>query len=302
MTDPRDPSPAASPSAPTVSVVMPVGAIDDSVTEQLDALADQSFSEPWELVLSVNAPGQSAHRVLTDHRVHGVAAVRIIDSSAVRSAAHARNAGAAAASTPLLAFCDSDDLCEPTWLAAIVRALGAHEAVGGHLDEQRLSPPGQERWRPPATPGDLPAFLGHRYPVSANMGVRAEAFAKVNGFPVGYTRCEDIAFGWLLEDAGIELAYAPDAVVHYRHRPGLWTMIRQHHYYGVGMTEVLVRQGIPGAGTGADGASLMRPNAQRVTQRSFIHILRRGAIASGRVRGLVQERILTRDTTDDARR
>lgn len=288
--------------APVVSVVMPVGSIDALVGEQLDALADQHFAEPWELVLSVNAPGESTNRALGDHRIHRVAAVRIIDSSEVRSAAHARNAGAAAASAPLLAFCDSDDICEPTWLAAIVGALADHDAVGGHLDETRLSPPGQERWRPPATPGDVPAFLGHRYPVSANMGVRAEVFAKVGGFPVGYTRGEDIAFGWLLEDVGVDLAYAPEAIVHYRHRPGLWTMIRQHHQYGVGMAEVLIRQGIPGAGSGGGGASVLRPNAQRVTQRSFIHILRRGAIASGRVRGLVQERMFTRGARGGVRR
>lgn len=281
---------------------MPVGSIDEFVTDQLDALADQRFDEPWELVLSVNAPGECANRVLTEHRIHGVAAVQIIDSSAVRSAAHARNAGAAVAAAPLLAFCDSDDICEPTWLATIVAALAVHDAVGGHLDETRLSPPGQERWRPPATPGDVPAFLGHRYPVSANMGVRAKVFESVGGFPVGYTRGEDIAFGWLLEDAGVDLAYEPDAIVHYRHRPGLWTMIRQHHHYGIGMAEVLVRQGVPGTDPAGGRASLMRPNSQRVTQRSFIHILRRGAIASGRVRGLVQERLFTRGARGGVRR
>lgn len=276
--------------SPTVSVIMPIGAIDEFLPHQLDALAVQTYDRPWELVLSMNSPGQTSHPGVTDHGLHPLATRRIVDSSSTRSAAYARNAGAAAATAPLLVFCDADDICEPTWLASLVEALATSAAVGGHLDEQRLSPPGQERWRPPATPGDVPAYLGHRYPVSANMGTTREAFAAVGGFPEGFTRCEDIAFGWALEDAGIELGYAADAVVHYRHRPGLLTMIRQHHFYGIGMTEVIARQGLPNS-NGSSGGALFQANSQRVTQRSIIHILRRGAIASGRLRGIVQERL-----------
>lgn len=273
--------------APVISVVIPVGGVDDLLAEQLSALAGQDIDEPWELVLSMNQPGpHPTADALVPHR-HRLGTVRVVDSSGRREAAHARNVGARAASAPLLAFCDADDVVEPDWLSALLVALGEHAAVGGHLDETRLSPPGQERWRPPATPGELPAFLGHPYPVSANVAVRREAFDAVGGFAEGLTRCEDIAFGWALADAGIEVAYVPDAVVHYRHRPGLWTMIRQHHLYGIGMTEVIVRQGRPG---GDAGGGLLQANNQRVTRRSVIHILRRGAIASGRVRGLLRER------------
>ncbi|MFN8051583.1 MAG: glycosyltransferase [Acidimicrobiales bacterium] len=293
---------------PAVSVVIPIGGIDEFLPEQLCALAAQDFDRPFELILSMNQAGLVHDPAVADPPLHPLATLRVVDSSTERSAAHARNVGARAAHAPLLAFCDADDIVEPNWLSALVDELGRHEVVGGFLDERRLSPAGQERWRPPATPGELPAYLGHAYPVSANMAARRSAFDAVGGFTEGLTRCEDIAFGWALADAGIELAYAPDAVVHYRHRPGLWTMVRQHHMYGIGMSEVIVRQGLPGRG-GPDGEGGHRPgllaaNKQRVTQRSLIHILRRGAIASGRVRGLVQERarLLTRrDAAQPAR-
>jgi len=277
---------------------MPIGGIDEFLPAQLHALASQEYDHPWELVLSINQPGMSTDARVTGAELHPMATLTVLDSSSERSAAHARNAGAAAAAATALAFCDADDLVEPTWLAAITGALADHPVVGGHLDETHLSPPGQERWRPPATPGDLPSYLGHRYPVSANMGARREAFEAVGGFVEGLTRCEDIAFGWDLADAGIELAYVPEAVVQYRHRPGLWTMIRQHHYYGIGMTEVIERRGLPG---GDRPTGLLAANKQRVTQRSVIHILRRGAIASGRIRGLVQERLTRRRGTQPPR-
>ena len=283
---------------PVVSVVMPIGGIDEFLPQQLDALAEQDFDQPWELVLSMNQPGTTRDPAVAAARLHPLATSLIVDSSDERSAAHARNVGARAATAKLLAFCDADDIVEPTWLRALVESLGSHAAVGGYLDERRLSPPGQERWRPPATPDELPSYLGHRYPVSANMATTREAFDAVDGFVEGLTRCEDIAFGWALADAGIDLAYAPDAVVHYRHRPGLWTMVRQHHYYGIGMTEVIERHGLPG---GAQPSGLLQANKQRVTQRSVIHILRRGAIASGRLRGLAQERLTRRHRTQAAR-
>jgi cellulose synthase/poly-beta-1,6-N-acetylglucosamine synthase-like glycosyltransferase len=277
--------------SPVVSVVIPVGGVDDYLVQQLDALAGQRFDRPWEVVLSMNQPGTVDDASVRGHRLHPLASLVVVDSSDEQSAAHARNVGAKSASAGLLAFCDADDIVEPTWLGEMVDALDDHPVVGGYLDERRLSPPGQERWRPPATPGDLPSYLGHRYPVSANLAARRDAFDSVGGFTEGLTRCEDIAFGWALADAGIELGYAPDAVVHYRHRPGLWTMIRQHHFYGIGMTEVILRQGLPGSRSdGATAPGMLAANRQQVTQRSVIHLFRRGAIASGRVRGLVQER------------
>lgn len=288
MNLPAPAEPGSSGPAPVVSVVIPVGGVDECFDEQIAALADQLFDQPWEVVLSVNQPGLTARKEFRSLPLHPKATKVVVDSSDVRSAAHARNVGARTASGDLLAFCDADDIVEPDWLGEITNALADHEVVGGHLAEERLSPKGQETWRPPATPGELPSYLGHRYPVSANMGTRRAQFEQVGGFPEGFTRCEDIAFGWALADAGIELGYAPAAIVQYRHRPGLWTMIRQHHQYGIGMTEVIERQGLPG---GARPKGMLAANRQDVPRRSVMHVIRRGAIASGRVRGLMQERL-----------
>ena len=52
-------------------------------------------------------------------------------------------------------------------LEEMVAALGQSGAVGGHLEETLLAIPGQESWRPEATPGGLPAFLGHPFLVTA---------------------------------------------------------------------------------------------------------------------------------------
>jgi hypothetical protein len=175
----------------------------------------------------------------------------------------------------------------------MVVALGAAGAVGGHLEERLLSIPGQESWRPEATPGELPSFLGHPYLVSANMGLRRNAFDKVGGFDTTLIRGEDIALSWDLIEAGVDLAYAPKAVMHYRHRKGLWPMMRQHYLYGRGFSQILARRGVPGD-TGTAGLRSLKPNGQSVAQLSLVYFLRRGSIAAGRVVGLVAERAVQR--------
>lgn len=278
----------------TVSVVMPVGRVDAELAEQVAALAAQSHLGPWELLISLNTadPEQRAalDRSLEPHAE--ALTVRIVDSSDRRSASHARNVGARAADGDLLLFCDSDDIAHREWVEHLSAALEFYGAVGGYLDEELLSVPGQEHWRPPATPGDLPAFLGHPFLVSANMGVIRSNFEAVGGFDTELIRGEDIAFSWDLLERGIELGYCADAVVYYRHRKGLSAMMQQHYLYGRGFSQILARRGTPGTDGGTTGLSALKPNGQAVARKSFPYFLRRGSIAAGRVVGLMEERVL----------
>lgn len=280
---------------PTVSVIMPVGGIDEHLPEQLDALASQAYDGSWELVVSLNTAEPEQR-----HALDGLLAARpglrcrVVDSSDVRSASHARNVGAAESSGSVLLFCDGDDLADRDWIGEIVSALETAEAVGGHLGEELLAIPGQESWRPPATPGALPTFLGQPYLVTANMGLRRQAFDLVGAFDTTLTRGEDIAFSWDLIAEGVELQYAPTAVIHYRHRRGMIPMMKQHYLYGRGFSEVLARRGAPGAEP-SSGLRSLRPNSQPVDRKGIAYYLRRGSIAAGRVVGLVAERRRRRD-------
>lgn len=332
--EPKPTSDTTQPSSePTVSVVMPIGRVDDDLPFQLEALGGQSYAGRWELVLSLNSDdpaqrralegsverltisatshqpngGQSADGQVADGQVTdsqpipdqpaengGIAldrvTVKIVDSSAVRSASHARNVGAAKSSGELLLFCDGDDIADIDWMTAMIIALGEARVVGGFLEEELLAVPGQEGWRPPATPGALPAFLGFPYLVSANMGIHRSDFEAVDGFDTSLIRGEDIAFSWDLIERGLELAYAPNAVMHYRHRQGMWPMMKQHYLYGRGFSQILARRGTPGSSEGATGLKALKPNNQSVDAMSVAYFARRGSIAAGRVVGLVKER------------
>jgi hypothetical protein len=134
----------------------------------------------------------------------------------------------------------------------------------------------------------LPAFLGHDYLVSANLGIHRHAFEAVGGFDESLIRGEDMVISFRLVELGFDLAYAGDAVIHYRHRDGLVPMLRQHYLYGIGMSQVVRRGLLPAGALG--GLRALRPSGTPVEHRSWEHLARRGAIAAGRVVGLVQER------------
>lgn len=271
-----------------VSVVIPVGSVDDLLPLQIAALEAQTFDGAWELVLSCNTDDDAAIDALgVLAAAFEAAPARVVDSSDVRSASHARNVGAREARGDLIVFCDGDDEAEAEWLATIVAAMAPSVAVGGHLAEERLQVPGQEHWRPPATPGALPSYLGHAYLVSANMAVFAADFEAVGGFDETLLRGEDMAISFALADHGVELRYEPGAVIHYRHRKGLRNMLRQHYLYGRGMSQIILRGRLPEG----DQGSMFRANGQRPEKQSLVHILRRGSIAAGRLVGIAEEKL-----------
>lgn len=284
----------------TVCVVIPTGGYDELLEPQLRAVLAQEPDVPFTVVISVNS-GDAIVRAAIDGLAGRVGddRVHVVSSADLRSAAHARNVGlrAAPADADVIAFCDADDLVAADWLPQLLAALGDADAVGGHLHDV-YPDPRQAHWRPPATPGALPSFLGVPYIVTANMAIRREAFEAVGGFDVSLLRCEDIAISWALLKAGYTFGYAPDAVVEYRHRPGLWLLLRQHEMYGRGMAQVLARYGVPsGDGWGAAGGRTMLRANRQPTRRTVVGTLRRGAIAVGRLRGLVQERRRPRPAT-----
>ncbi len=289
-----------------VSVVVPVGTVDATTGTQLAALrALDTSSLAVEVVLSLNSPSADDARHLRDLAAEpSPVPMRIVDSSARRGAAHARNAGAAAAAGRVLAFCDADDVVEPAWLVSLVRGLEHHDAVSGHLEEL-VEQEAHRGLRPPATPGALPTFLGVPYLLSGNMAIGRELFLRMGGFDTTLVRSEDTAFSWRLLANGCSIGYVADAVVQYRMRAGLVPMLRQQFGYGRGSAQILIRYGIPpvaapearGAngqartGSGGRPVRLLAANAQPGGRGSWVRLVRRASTGLGRAFGIVEEKL-----------
>ena len=126
----------------------------------------------------------------------------------------ARNAGVAAASSPVLAFTDTDCSPDPAWLEEGLKALARFDVVGGAIT---VTVGAAERPTPVECFERVFAFKNRDYiekqgyTVTDNMLTRRDLFDKVGGF-VTTTIAEDVEWGRRVKRAGFTLGYAPAAL------------------------------------------------------------------------------------------
>jgi glycosyltransferase involved in cell wall biosynthesis len=220
----------------TVSVVVPVRDNAATIEAQLAALSQQDYQGDWELVVSDN--GSTDDTVAIVHSWEPkFPALLVVDSSDRAGAAHARNVAVAAARGRFVALCDSDDVADAAWLRQLVAAAEPGAVVSGTLAYDQLNDPGVAAWTGLGTtsaPGGMSHLGFLPYAVGANTGVDKAVWEAVGGWDTSLFAVEDQDFSWRAQLAGYTLRHAPEAVMHYRLRPGALAMARQTFVYGRG--------------------------------------------------------------------
>jgi glycosyltransferase involved in cell wall biosynthesis len=202
---------------------------------QLDALLRQTVDVWWEIVVSDNGSSDGSREIVETYAARNDS-VRLVDSSAQRGLAHARNVGASAARGRDLAFCDQDDEVAPGWASAMLAALDQHDFVAGALEHDRLNEPWTiaVRGRPQAEGLlEYPELEYLPFAFGCTLGVRRALHEAIGGFDPSFTNgCEDADYCWRMQRLGHELAFVPEAVTHYRFRADLAGIYRQARDYG----------------------------------------------------------------------
>jgi glycosyltransferase involved in cell wall biosynthesis len=225
--------PSTSVRPPRLSVIIPCFNAANTIGAQLEALANQAWAEPWELIIADNGSKDDTIRVVQSYAGR-LPNLRLVDASDHPGAAHARNVGARHAVAPVLAFCDADDEVGENWLAAMDRALTSHDFVACRVDVGKLNKGWvrhsqewglQELWYPPY----LPVAGG------CGLGVKRALHEAVGGFdetldPSG----EDTDYCLKIQLRGVPLIFAEDAVMHYRTRQGTGWTFRQARTWAAG--------------------------------------------------------------------
>ena len=198
---------------PLISVVVPVRNGMPWIEHQLQALSTQEVPADWEVVVADNGSDDGT-RACVQRWAGPHPRIRLVDASARRGAAAARNVGVRSARGRLLAFCDADDVVRPGWLASMWRNLAGADLVAGVFDFGALDGVPSSLPVPAATHqlGFLPFAL------TANLAVRREVFEAVHGFDEELAAGEDVDLCWRLQLAGYRLAVAADAIVEKRER------------------------------------------------------------------------------------
>ncbi len=210
----------------TVSVVVPTYNAGKLLAEQLRALAAQDYRGPLEILVCDNGSRDGSLDAARDDQ-----RTRVIDASARRGPAAARNIGVRAARGDLILFCDADDVAAPGWVSAMVNALKDHPVVAGRVDITRLNTHRVQVARPLAE-GLQAGADSMPYAGAGNLGIERRVFLEVGGFDERLECLEDVDFSWRLQQAGHALHYEPAALVHVRLRNTFQSQFRQGYNYG----------------------------------------------------------------------
>ena len=217
-----------------LSVVIPCYNAAATIGKQLDALASQRWSEPWEVVVADNGSTDQSMAIVKQYEGR-IPNLRIVDASDRRGQPYALNVGVCTAKGDLLLLADTDDEVGSSWLPAMGKALLRHELVAARLDTKKLNTPFIHSIR-----GDLqrdglieyvyPPYLPHA--AGASLGFRRSVYEKVDGFSEAFPALHDTDFVWKAQRGATELHFVLNAVVHYRFRDSIIGNFKQAKLYG----------------------------------------------------------------------
>jgi len=223
---------------PIASVVIPTFRRPEKVLACLEALARQTFPEPWEIVVVDDGSPQPIAEALTG-RTHGLAVRVIRQDNAGPSAA--RNRGVDEARGRFIAFTDDDCRPEPGWLEALVRAGRDHpDALVGGTTLNGLP------HDPYASASQLIVDLVYEhfnadrerayFFASNNVLCARDRFVAIGGFDLSFPRPggEDRDFCDRWRARGWPLLYRDEARIEHRHPQNLRAFVDLHVRYGRG--------------------------------------------------------------------
>lgn len=213
-----------------VSVIMPNLNGEDTLEQQFDALAGQTYQGDWEVIVADNGSSDGSVDLVRAWKGR-LPNLRLIHAER-RGAGPARNVGAEAAEGDFLVFCDNDDVVQERWLEALAVAGRNHDLVGGVIEQELLNRE-SDYPRPDAPDDGLPRVLGrYHYVLAGNCGIWYDVFESLGGWNEAFsssTEDEELSIRAFL--AGYSLGFAPEAVLHYRHRDDLRSFVGQQFRY-----------------------------------------------------------------------
>lgn len=230
-----------------VTIVIPVKDRTDGLARLLAALGDAALAaEPAAspvIVVDDGSADPDAVRTVAQN-----AGADVLRHPTARGPAAARNAGLAAATTPLVAFLDSDVVPQPGWLTPLLARL-ADPAVGLVAPRIVALPPvtgwlgRYEGVRSSLDLGPDSALVVPRsrvaYVPSAALLVRRAAVGA--GFDADMRVAEDVDLVLRLHAAGWRVRYEPAAQVAHDHRTTLRAWWLRKAFYGTGAAPLALR-------------------------------------------------------------
>lgn len=204
-----------------LSVIIPCYNAEDTLASQLEALANQSWDEPWEVLVVDNGSTDRSREIAHEYQ-NKFDHYQVVDASEKQGASHARNVGVTLAKAEAVVFCDADDVVAEGWVAAIGRAFEKYEFVASRFDFDKLNTnTGQDYISGNQTAGLqqlwYPPYAYHTG--GCGMGVTKRIHQQVQGFDEDLLRLQDTDYCLRIQQLGVKLQFVSDALIYIRNRP-----------------------------------------------------------------------------------
>jgi glycosyltransferase involved in cell wall biosynthesis len=209
-------------------VILPFRNAGRSISDQLEALANQDFDGSWELIAVDNRSDDGSRELV--ERFADRFDTTVVDATERLGGGYASNVGARQARAEKLVFVDADDVVASGYLSAMAAALDEHEFVTAAFDQETLNPSWvRAAHGPPWRSGEEPLTdqFGVLPNAGASIGITRRLFETVGGFPDDLPRMYDIALSWEVQFAGTPLHFVPEAVYCVRYRDSLLDLFCQ---------------------------------------------------------------------------
>jgi glycosyltransferase involved in cell wall biosynthesis len=218
---------AAPPDRPLLSVVIPCLNDEKYLPCQLEALAAQETTFPWEVVFVDNGSTDGSVRIA--HAFEGRLPLRITSAPERANQPYAQNIGAELARAEMLVFVNADDEVAPGFLESMYSALETNDFVTSPLDITSLNPAWAQHAHavPASTHPILPDFAE-----GCALGIRRDVLEAVGGFREEYGPVEDRAISMRLQLMGIPVYKLPEPLLRYRYRTSVRALMRQTRLWG----------------------------------------------------------------------
>ena len=198
-----------------LSVIIPCLNGEATLAVQLEALAKQQWSEPWELIFADNGSTDNSVNIAHAYKDR-FPFFQVIDASQKIRQSHALNEGVKAANADCVAFCDADDEVAPGWLAAIGSALRENDVVHGQFHFDKFNGPKEAELAAKGWKNGLYKRQFLPGGGAGNLGIKRWVHDTIGGFDEKIPRFEDSDYYWKLQLEGFKLHYAPEAIVQVR--------------------------------------------------------------------------------------
>lgn len=222
-----------------MSVIVPVRDGAAELPALLASLEAQTLPrERFEVIVVDNASRDATAPV-------GRRAGAVVVEEPVANRSRARNRGAAAARSDLLAFIDVDCVADPGWLEALLGCAGRADLVAGPVVVTTSEHPNacerfERLWR-----FSQEAWVAQGWAATANLLVQRAAFEAVGGLDTEYHHIgEDVDLCIRARRAGFTLGYCERAVVAHAAESRPRPLLKRSFFHGYSGVQVLRRLGV----------------------------------------------------------